>query len=95
MLCHHVRNSGLLLSGLRIKENKEVYEGEVTELTPEETENQVGTIPTCSSASKSTQYALKADWTSPTRCCASLQHQIIAISHAFSNACKDIHIDCV
>ena len=24
--------------GLRIKENKEVYEGEVTELTPEETE---------------------------------------------------------
>lgn len=27
--------------GLRIKENKEVYEGEVTELTPEETENQV------------------------------------------------------
>lgn len=29
-------------SGLRIKENKEVYEGEVTELTPEETENQMG-----------------------------------------------------
>ena len=29
-------------AGLRIKENKEVYEGEVTELTPEETENQVG-----------------------------------------------------
>ena len=28
-------------AGLRIKENKEVYEGEVTELTPEETENQV------------------------------------------------------
>lgn len=28
--------------GLRIKENKEVYEGEVTELTPEETENQAG-----------------------------------------------------
>ncbi|KAK9808450.1 hypothetical protein WJX73_006866 [Symbiochloris irregularis] len=28
--------------GLRIKENKEVYEGEVTELTPEETENQMG-----------------------------------------------------
>ena len=26
------------LSGLRIKENKEVYEGEVTELTPEYTE---------------------------------------------------------
>ena len=25
-------------AGLRIKENKEVYEGEVTELTPEETE---------------------------------------------------------
>ena len=32
--------------GLRIKENKEVYEGEVTELTPEETENQVST-PIC------------------------------------------------
>ena len=27
-----------LPSGLRIKENKEVYEGEVTELTPEYTE---------------------------------------------------------
>ena len=30
------------LAGLRIKENKEVYEGEVLELTPEETENQLG-----------------------------------------------------
>eukprot|EP00736_Rhodelphis_marinus_P011458 Rmarinus@m.21570 len=28
--------------GLRIKENKEVYEGECTELTPEETENPLG-----------------------------------------------------
>jgi len=28
--------------GLRIKESKEVYEGEVTELTPEETENPLG-----------------------------------------------------
>jgi len=28
--------------GLRIKENKEVYEGEVTELTPEEAENPLG-----------------------------------------------------
>jgi len=28
--------------GLRIKENKEVYEGEVTELTPEESENPLG-----------------------------------------------------
>jgi len=28
--------------GLRIKENKEVYEGEVTELTPEETESSTG-----------------------------------------------------
>ena len=28
--------------GLRIKENKEVYEGEVTELTPVETENPLG-----------------------------------------------------
>lgn len=31
-----------LSTGLRIKENKEVYEGEVIELTPEETENQMG-----------------------------------------------------
>jgi DNA helicase TIP49 (TBP-interacting protein) len=31
------------LSGLRIKENKEVYEGEVTELTPEFTESEVRT----------------------------------------------------
>eukprot|EP00951_Prasinocladus_malaysianus_P050380 scaffold679892_cov32-Prasinocladus_malaysianus.AAC.2 len=31
--------------GLRIKENKEVYEGEVTELTPEETNSEVrGTL---------------------------------------------------
>ena len=28
--------------GLRIKENKEVYEGEVTEITPAETENPLG-----------------------------------------------------
>ena len=28
--------------GLRIKETKEVYEGEVTELTPCETENPLG-----------------------------------------------------
>lgn len=28
--------------GLRIKESKEVYEGEVTEVTPEETENPLG-----------------------------------------------------
>lgn len=34
-------NQGIWHAGLRIKENKEVYEGEVTELTPEETENQV------------------------------------------------------
>ncbi|RMX60974.1 hypothetical protein pdam_00024080 [Pocillopora damicornis] len=32
----------LRLSGLRIKETKEVYEGEVTELTPCETENPMG-----------------------------------------------------
>lgn len=31
-----------MLPGLRIKENKEVYEGEVIELSPEETENQMG-----------------------------------------------------
>ena len=30
------------LPGLRIKETKEVYEGEVTELTPAETENPMG-----------------------------------------------------
>ena len=30
------------MPGLRIKEAKEVYEGEVTELTPEETENPLG-----------------------------------------------------
>lgn len=30
------------LTGLRIKETKEVYEGEVTELTPCETENPMG-----------------------------------------------------
>lgn len=30
------------LPGLRIKETKEVYEGEVTELTPCETENPMG-----------------------------------------------------
>ncbi|KAG8267611.1 RuvB-like protein 1 [Homalodisca vitripennis] len=30
--------------GLRIKETKEVYEGEVTELTPVETENPMGVV---------------------------------------------------
>jgi RuvB-like protein 1 (pontin 52) len=30
------------LKGLRVRETKEVYEGEVTELTPEEAENPLG-----------------------------------------------------
>jgi RuvB-like protein 1 (pontin 52) len=34
--------SSNLLKGLRIKETKEVYEGEVTEMTAEETENPMG-----------------------------------------------------
>ena len=33
--------------GLRIKETKEVYEGEVTELTPVETENPMGGMYDC------------------------------------------------
>ena len=33
---------------MRIKENKEVYEGEVVELNPEETENQVSPVHTSS-----------------------------------------------
>lgn len=33
-----------LCAGLRIKETKEVYEGEVTELTPVETENPVSLV---------------------------------------------------
>jgi hypothetical protein len=41
--CLQLLTSGICsstsLPGLRIKENKEVYEGEVTELTPEETES--------------------------------------------------------
>ena len=32
----------IYFTGLRIKETKEVYEGEVTELTPVETENPMG-----------------------------------------------------
>lgn len=32
----------MTILGLRIKETKEVYEGEVTELTPAETENPMG-----------------------------------------------------
>lgn len=35
-------NQSFFLLGLRIKETKEVYEGEITELTPEETENPLG-----------------------------------------------------
>src|SRR5438270_13893074 len=31
-----------LMTGLRVKETKEVYEGEVLELTPEEAENPLG-----------------------------------------------------
>lgn len=38
----NTNRSTLLLLGLRIKETKEVYEGEITELTPEETENPLG-----------------------------------------------------
>jgi len=37
-----ISNSDPESSGLRIKETKEVYEGEVTELTPEEAENPLG-----------------------------------------------------
>ena len=37
-----ITNDYFCLSGLRIKETKEVYEGEVTELTPVETENPLG-----------------------------------------------------
>eukprot|EP00955_Chlamydomonas_euryale_P052354 355129-Chlamydomonas_euryale.AAC.4 len=36
------RNDAHHTPGLRIKENKEVYEGEVTELTPEYTEAAAG-----------------------------------------------------
>jgi len=45
---HEVKKTEILMEnfrrsiGLRIKENKEVYEGEVIELTPEETENPLG-----------------------------------------------------
>ena len=44
---HHAFYGGVSLclpktAGLRIKENKEVYEGEVTELTPEEMETEGG-----------------------------------------------------
>jgi DNA helicase TIP49 (TBP-interacting protein) len=34
--------AAVITAGLRIKETKEVYEGEVTELTPVETENPMG-----------------------------------------------------
>lgn len=37
-------------AGLRIKENKEVYEGEVTELTPEFTESEVSAAAALSSS---------------------------------------------
>jgi len=52
--------------GLRIKENKEVYEGEVTELTPEETESTVIQIhpvrpsfPSCPLPTSHTKYLLR------------------------------------
>ena len=35
------------MAGMRIKETKEVYEGEVTELTPVETENPMGGMSIC------------------------------------------------
>lgn len=41
-LARAVQRRVMARPGLRIKETKEVYEGEVTELTPEETENQNG-----------------------------------------------------
>ena len=46
LVCKLVRDNELELLceslGLRIKETKEVYEGEVTELSPVETENPMG-----------------------------------------------------
>lgn len=45
---HEIKKTEVLMEnfrraiGLRIKETKEVYEGEVTELTPVETENPMG-----------------------------------------------------
>lgn len=41
-LRHVQRACALHSTGLRIKESKEVYEGEVTEMTPEETESEAG-----------------------------------------------------
>lgn len=38
-------NSFETAAGLRVKENKEVYEGEVTELTPEYTQAEVFNAP--------------------------------------------------
>lgn len=42
ILCAFILLHLNLYIGLRIKETKEVYEGEVTELTPVETENPMG-----------------------------------------------------
>lgn len=39
---HQYELSVLMQAGLRVRETKEVYEGEVTELTPEEAENPLG-----------------------------------------------------
>ena len=41
-VCFLVLTGYCSCEGLRIKENKEVYEGEVTELTPEEAPSQTG-----------------------------------------------------
>jgi hypothetical protein len=72
-------------AGLRIKENKEVYEGEVTELTPEYTESEVRGLPRSTRAARHTsrsrsysrplhaaaraRHCLPASTTSPHRCC--------------------------
>lgn len=41
-LCNPEIIDRLFLTGLRVKEIKDVYEGEVTEITPSETENPLG-----------------------------------------------------
>jgi hypothetical protein len=64
--CYGLAPFAAVAAGLRIKENKEVYEGEVTELTPEFTESEVSASTSTSSSCLQAHKQMQQD---PTASC--------------------------
>jgi hypothetical protein len=69
--------------GLRIKENKEVYEGEVIELTPEETENPLGGYGKTGKASPQPIHVGVVTFCSPFVRCASASHLVLWSTYTY------------